>query len=170
MLNAGVIVHSMSPYAALVLLVKKKDDGWRFCIDFRRLNKITVKNKFPLPVVDELLDELAGVAYFSKIDLRSGYHQFRMGEEDEEKTAFKTHHGHFHFRVMPFGLCNAPTTFQCLMNSIFSKYIRKFVIIFLDDILVFSFDMQAHEEHLWIVLSTLRQHELYAKASKCSFA
>lgn len=170
MLQSGVIVHSMSPYAAPVLLVKRKDGSWRFCIDFRRLNKITVKNKFPLPVVDELLDELDGVACFSKIDLRTGYHQIRMREEDEGKTAFKTHHGHFHFRVMPFGLCNAPATFQCLMNAIFAKYIRKYVIVFLDDILVFSTDLQEHEEHLRLVLSTLREHGLFAKASMCSFA
>jgi hypothetical protein len=170
MLKSGVIVHSMSPYAAPVLLVKKKDGSWRFCIDFRRLNMITVKNKFPLPIVDELLDELAGAAFFSKLDLRAGYHQIRMRETDEEKTAFKTHHGHFHFRVMPFGLTNAPATFQCLMNTVFAEYTRKFVIVFLDDILVYSRNLPEHLKHLRLVLDLLRKNQLYAKASKCSFA
>jgi hypothetical protein len=165
MLRSGVITHSMSPYAAPVLLVKKKDGSWRFCIDYRRLNLATIKNKFPLPIVDELLDELAGASFFSKLDLRAGYHQIRMRPEDEEKTAFKTHHGHFQFRVMPFGLTNAPATFQCLMND----YARKFVIIFLDDMLVYGASLQEHEIHLRLVLACLRQHQLYVKDSKCSF-
>ena len=142
MLDAGVIVQSMIPYVAPVLLVKKKDGSWRFSIDFHHLNKGMTKNKLPLLVVDNLPDKLAGATYFSKIDLCSGYHQIRMREEGEEKTAFKPHHGHFHFQVMPFGLRNAPATFQCLKNSIFSKYIRMFVIILLNNILVFSVDLQ----------------------------
>uniref|UniRef100_A0A453JGH4 Reverse transcriptase domain-containing protein n=1 Tax=Aegilops tauschii subsp. strangulata TaxID=200361 RepID=A0A453JGH4_AEGTS len=170
MLDSGVITHSVSPYAPPLLLVKKKDGTWRFCVDYRRLNDATIKNKFPLPIVDELLNELAGATVFSKLDLRAGYHQIRMRDEDEAKTAFKTHHCHFQFRVMPFGLTNAPATFQCLMNAIFSKYIRKFVIIFLDNIPIFSETMEEHLEHVRTVLELLRQHQLYVKASKCEFA
>lgn len=139
-------------------------------MDYRRLNTVTIKNKFPLPVIDELLDELSGAAFFSKIDLRAGYNQIRMRKGDEEKTAFKTHHGHFEFRIMPFGVTNGPPTFQCLMNSVFSGPNRKYVITFLDDILVFSPTLQEHEAHLHSVFAILREHQLYGKLSKCSFA
>jgi hypothetical protein len=155
MLKADTVVPSLSPFASHVLLVKKKDDSWRFCVDYRKLNSITIKNKFPLPVIDEFLDEIAGAKFFSTIDLASGFHQIRMTPEDEVKTAFKTHHGYFQFRVMPFGLTNAPATFQCLMNAIFDKFMRKFVLIFMDEILVFSKALDEHIEHLKLVFQIL---------------
>lgn len=170
MMKKGIIKISHSPFASPVLLVKKKDGCWRFCVDYRHLNAVTVPDKYPMPIVEELLDELAGATMFTKLDLRSGYHQVRMAEEDEAKTAFRTHNGHFEFRVMPFGLSTAPATFQSAMNSIFSAQIRKSVLVFVDDILVYSKTPAEHAAHLRTVFQNLERNKLYLKRSKCTFA
>ncbi|GLI71739.1 hypothetical protein VaNZ11_017045 [Volvox africanus] len=169
LLEKGWIRPSVSLYGAPVLFAQKKDGGLRMCIDYRALNKATVRNAYPLPRIDELLDRLHGAAVFSKIDLQSGYHQIRVAAQDIPKTAINTRYGHFEFTVMPFGLTNAPATFQRLMNDIFRPYLDTFVLIYLDDILIYSKTEDEHAQHLETVLQVLREHQLYAKASKCAF-
>jgi hypothetical protein len=169
LLKKGYICPSVSPWGAPILFIKKKDGTLRLCIDFRQLKKYTIKNKYPLPRIDDLFDQLREAKMFSKIDLRAGYYQVRIKEEDIHKTTFRTRCGHYEFVVVPFGLTNALVFFMCLMNGIFRNYLDKFGIVFLDDILIYSKFEEEHEHHLRLVLQVLREHQLYAQLSKCYF-
>ncbi|GKC31889.1 putative reverse transcriptase domain-containing protein, partial [Tanacetum coccineum] len=165
----GFTRPSSSPWGALVLFVNKKDRSFRVCIDYQELNKLTVKNHFPLPRIDNLFDQLQGSSVYSKIDLRSGYHQLKVHEEDILKTAFRTRYGQYEFQVIPFGLTNAPAVFMDLMNRVCKPYLDKFVIVLIDDILIYSKTKHEYEENLKLILELLKKEELYAKFSKCEF-
>lgn len=169
MLTTSVIRPSVSPYSNPVLLIKKKDDGWRFCVDYRALNR-AIPDKFPISVVkEELLDELNEPKVYSKIDLKFGYHQIEVHQKDVEKTIFRTHEGYYEFLVMPFGLTNVPSTFQALMNKIFCPYLRTFILVFFEDILIYNTDNDEHLNHLNVVFNNLRDNYLYANMGKCHF-
>jgi hypothetical protein len=152
-----------------VLFVEKKDRTQRICVDYRSLNKVTIKNKYPLPRIEDLFDQMKGASVFSKIDLRSGYHQLKIQESDIPKTTFRTWYGLYEYIVMSFGLANTPAYFMYLMNKVFMEYLDKFVVVFIDDILVFSKTEEEHENHLRLVLEKLRSNKLHAKFSKCEF-
>ena len=169
LLDKGFIRPSVSPWGAPVLFVKKKDGTLRMCIDYRKINKVTVKNKYMLLRIEDLFDQLREASVFSKIDLRSGYYQLWVKEVDDSKIAFRTRYGHYEFLVMSFGLMNAPAAFMDLMNRVFRPYLDQFVVVFIDGILVYSKDAQEHEHHIRIVVQTLRENKLFAKLSKCDF-
>jgi hypothetical protein len=169
LLDKGFIRPSASPWGCPALFVKKKDNSLRLCVDYRPLNAVTIKNKYPLPRIDILFDQLAGAKVFSKIDLRSGYHQIKIRPSDIPKTAFSTRYGLYEYLVMSFGLTNAPAYFMYLMNSAFMQELDKFVVVFIDDILIYSKTPEDHAKHLHVILQRLRDHHLYAKFSKCEF-
>jgi hypothetical protein len=167
LLDKGYVRPSSSPWGCPAIFVKKKDHTLRLCVDYRPLNEVSIKNKYPLPCIDLLFDQLTGAKVFSKIDLRSGYHQIKICPEDIPNTAFTTRYGLYEYLVMSFGLTNAPAHFMYLMNSVFMPELDKFVVVFIDDILIYSNNKEEHTEHLRIILSHLREHQLYA--SKCKF-
>jgi hypothetical protein len=170
MLECGIVRPSQSPYSLSVLLVTKADNTWQFCIDYRALNSKTIKDKFSIPVIDELLEELHSAKYFTKLDLRSEYHLIRMYPTDVEKTTFRTHHGHYEFLVMPFSLTNTPSIFQALMNEVFHLYLHKFILVFFDDILVYNHSWADYLVHLQLVFDILTTQQLFLKRSKCCIA
>jgi hypothetical protein len=167
MLEADIIRPNQSSYSIPVVMVVKKEGSWHMYIDYREINKITIKYKFPISPIDKLLDEIHGAIYFTKLDLHSGYHRIRMKEEDIPKTTFITHESHYEFLVMPFGLTNAPSTFQGLMNSIFKPFIQKKLLVFFDDIIIYSKSWEDHVRHVDRVLQLLKEKQLYSKPSKC---
>jgi hypothetical protein len=169
LLDKGFIRPSASPWGCPALFVKKKDNSLRLCVDYRPLNAVTIKNKYPLPRIDILFDQLAGAKVFSKIDLRSGYHQIKIRPTDIPKMAFSTRYGLYEYLVMSFGLTNAPAYFMYRMNSVFMQELDKFVVVFIDDILIYSKNPEDHAKHLHVILQRLRDHHLYAKFSKCEF-
>jgi hypothetical protein len=169
LLDKGYISPSASPWGCPALFVKKKDNNLRLCVDYRPLNTVTIKNKYPLPCIDILFDQLAGAKVFSMIDLRSGYHQIKIRPSDIPKIAFSTRYGLYEYLVMSFGLTNAPAYFMYLMNSVFMQELDQFVVVFIDDILIYSKNPKDHAKHLHVVLQRLRGHHMYAKFSKCEF-
>ena len=169
LLAKGFIRPSNSPFGAPVIFIRKPDQSLRLCVDYRGLNRITVKDKYPLPAISELLDTLLGSTCFSKLDLRSGYHQVKIAPEDTHKTAFVTRFGQYEFKILPFGLANAPSHFMRMMNEVFKDYKDQFVILYLDDLLIFSRNPQEHLQHVELVLQKLRENQLFAKREKCSF-
>ena len=169
LLDKGFIRPSTSSWSALVLFTKKKGKTLRLCVDYRQLNRVTIKNRYPLPRINDLFDQLRGARVYSKIDLHTGYHQLRVRETYIPKIAFRTHYGDFEFTVMPFGLRNAPAAFMDLMHRVFQPYLDQFVVAFVDNILIYSQSEWEHEYHLRIVLQLLRDHQLYPKFSKCKF-
>ena len=169
-MDTGLIQPSRAPYGALVLFQKKHDAFLRMCVDYRALNKVTIKNKYPIPLVAELFDRLLKASYFTKLDLRSGYWQVRIVAGDEGKTTCVTRYGSYEFLVMPFGLTNAPSTFFNLMNDVLFDYLDAFVVVYLDDIVVYNQTLTEHERHLRLVFQRMNEHRLYVKPEKCEFA
>ena len=169
MLQASIVRPSKCFYSTLVVMVHKKEESWCMCLDYIELNKITIKYKFPIPIIDELFDELHGAFYFTNLDIHLEYQQIRMKDEDISKTKFRTHEGNYEFLVMAFGLTNSPSTFQGLMNSIFKPFLRKKFLVFFDDILIYIVSWEEHVQHVDRVLQLLKEQRLYAKSIKCFF-